>query len=606
MNNQQQATEAVAPIQAAFSYYDENDRPSVVISQSVTVDQLYQAHLQWRRMLNDDVPLEWTISTEIIDGVKTDVLDVADWDVTVDEYGDIVGNHQLLGFEKFRSQAFIVQNGGILAIHCPCDPKRLFYSLRRQGVDCSFDDEEFLLHLPGWSVFISANLSYPFIPRGGVASYNSLTMHQPEQLEKMMSDIMSDLTQSQAAQAEADLPETNEVTEDTTSADLTTSTEPTSSASQEAADEPAQGALAQALLRANELAQALKAQPITAEVTSLTEVLPDPQPVVEMVIESAPANPEVIPEVAVAEEAPIGNGLLITSDNPAEEDGTLLRTERTGLGNKGGKKPNRRREEDNEFRGNTASRAFDRQGDGRAERKPFPKKERFDAERNQFPHHSPAKAREEQKPVDYSRIGRVSMNNDVLSKLAERMRQNMPKDGIDSINIGAAAETEMGKKLMAQSRTPFDHPDLGRFDTLLGFQYYILSEPMEARLRTLSGTALRNWKRRSTLKYFEGWMKVVAEAFWFKVHTVPGLVEQLLGNDLPFRSYYLEEQGGQTVVCPTVDEVWMTAILNEITRVLKARARIEDEDARLKIVPNFNFLAAMEARKVGNFGRHRD
>lgn len=605
---QQTTTEemAVSPKQVVFNYYD-GDKPEVVISEPLSVDELYQVYSQWVRSHDGKIPMEWLIRTELIAGVATAILDVADWDVTVDEYGDIVGNYQLMGCQETSANAFIFNNGGMLFIHRPSDPKRLFHSLQRQGVNCSFDEDEMILSLPEWSVVLNGDLSFPFIPKGGVADYVALSMHQPEQMKKMMEDIMQANNQEQVL--------TN------------------TAATEELAAEAPQSAMAEALTRAlNE--QATEVTPAVDTLDADTEVIGVATDADETVStdNATPASPapvavavdtEVVEpaEEEITEDAPVptllavsgSQSLLISGDADAETEQHVLPTSTTGLAHKSSRKPRRNRDDD-EFASipdptksgmarNTRYGSSYRDDHDHAER-PRRDKPRVEQDRREHKQdHKPVKA---EQSIDYASIGRVRMDNGVLNMLKDRMIKSMPKDGIDSINIGSAATTELGKKLVAHARTPFVHPELGSFDTLLGFQYYILSKDMDNSLRTLSGTSLRKWKRNNQLHYFDGWMKVVGEAFWLKVNLVPGLVEQLVGNDLPFRSYYIDQQADQEVIVPTVDEPWMVALLNEIVRTLKARAKAKDEQARLKILPNFHFTTAMENRKpVPNYRRNR-
>lgn len=116
------------------------------------------------------------------------------------------------------------------------------------------------------------------------------------------------------------------------------------------------------------------------------------------------------------------------------------------------------------------------------------------------------------------------------------------KDGITHINIFSRGQTKLGQLLSNFAHTPIEIPELGRFESLEGLWYYLLTENEE--LRKLYGfKAKQLGKGLSRVPRINQsddlFRSQIKKAMRIKVNTYPEIKSMLKSSDLPFTHYYV-------------------------------------------------------------------
>lgn len=181
--------------------------------------------------------------------------------------------------------------------------------------------------------------------------------------------------------------------------------------------------------------------------------------------------------------------------------------------------------------------------------------------------------------------GKVRMDPDLLNRLQSHLKKGRLIDGETVINISPSANTALGKFLTMHARTPFEMEPLGKFDSLLGLFGYITCTPRAESMRTWAGGNARHYVRRYELNYFPGWLEVMANAMMVKIMDNAEIVELLEENELPFRAYYVNEDGSSFDVA---EDRWLAPIITEIAKTIKRRVN------NRKVRPDFSFLTRIE------------
>lgn len=104
------------------------------------------------------------------------------------------------------------------------------------------------------------------------------------------------------------------------------------------------------------------------------------------------------------------------------------------------------------------------------------------------------------------------------------INMNPENDGIDHINVYSKGQTRLGRFLSNFADTPFDHPEYGRFRTVEGFWYWLMTGLEE--LRHLPGWECKELGKRAKIK------RTQLEAY-------PRMKEMLQKNTLPLAHYYV-------------------------------------------------------------------
>lgn len=121
----------------------------------------------------------------------------------------------------------------------------------------------------------------------------------------------------------------------------------------------------------------------------------------------------------------------------------------------------------------------------------------------------------------------------------------VPKDdGITHINVYSKGSTELGKLLTNFSRSPFDYPPYGRFESVEGFWYYYLTGCKHEVFKTLWGFKAKQEgkKYRDDRVDIEGLTNeqkgVILEAVRCKLRQNKSILLKLTQSRLPLAHYY--------------------------------------------------------------------
>lgn len=115
------------------------------------------------------------------------------------------------------------------------------------------------------------------------------------------------------------------------------------------------------------------------------------------------------------------------------------------------------------------------------------------------------------------------------------------QEGLDHINISSRSDCHLGRVLDPSYYLVTNYPHLGRFSSVLNLWYWLKSDPLDDRLRKLSGKKLRQVMLHSTssvqVTHFKA---IIATATYAKLLQYPALVEQLksLPTHVSILSYY--------------------------------------------------------------------
>lgn len=126
-----------------------------------------------------------------------------------------------------------------------------------------------------------------------------------------------------------------------------------------------------------------------------------------------------------------------------------------------------------------------------------------------------------------------------LRKIFKPNKSYQPiNDGIDHINIYSKGNTKLGVLLSNFTRTPFEHPIYGEFQSVEGFWYYCATGHQHERLKSLHGYNAKQVGR--TLKPVENddFIEEIKQALYLKLEHNPHIKQMLIESTLPFAHYY--------------------------------------------------------------------
>lgn len=113
-------------------------------------------------------------------------------------------------------------------------------------------------------------------------------------------------------------------------------------------------------------------------------------------------------------------------------------------------------------------------------------------------------------------------------------------DGVDHINVSQHGKTQLGMMLDNLADVQFTHPDYGRFRTVEGFYWWLVSGKKVQEFRDCDGRdALEMGKRfHNDPHHLSGRLfNQVANAIYLKVMQNPGLKRMLRESTLPITCY---------------------------------------------------------------------
>lgn len=527
-----------------FEYFEE-DRAFVTIPDKVTVLELYQAYVSWVLHQNDEVFPEWTYVAPS-DTCPLGELYVADWDIRVEEHGDLVGTEEIVGFEEPRCRLFMFADINRLFITNSINLLKFSHALARRDIQHSYDAQTKMLSLPGWEVIVSSDLTDPFQLGGGINSYASMTMRSPEVVEKMIQEH-SALTEKQ---------NTNNMENMDTTIDTALPYGDDSTGTDSIADIPQ------------------STNPVNP-VDVLSEEVIEPVNSQEQPVAVEPVVQQVDTNLVVAETANVSTPEVISIEQDADADAVFIPQTSSVAMN-----PSKMERK----KGKQGRKNDQGAGQERKERDPRHKRERA-------PFNTSFKDKLQAAALA---VPRATISTSLSERLRERaalVREE--EDGVDFINVCGQAKTKLGAFLNPYSDNAFVHPDLGRFETVIGFTIFALMKGTpDNNLRTLSQTRLRHLLPQYKYEVFDGWQQLPAEALWIRVCSNPEMVAEIVKNQLPYRSSYHVAEGDTTRL--TNESWWLLPAIEEIERVLKLRETMriggEDKETIDAVVPDFTFF----------------
>jgi len=128
----------------------------------------------------------------------------------------------------------------------------------------------------------------------------------------------------------------------------------------------------------------------------------------------------------------------------------------------------------------------------------------------------------------------------VIEKYLPEVKIYRPiNDGVDHINIYSRGRTELGRVLSNFSRSPFEHPQYGRFMSVEAFWYYIKTGCIHYKeLAHLYGPKVKSVGRKFEVVGHPDFEFQVELALWCKVMQNPHVKELLQASTLPLTHYY--------------------------------------------------------------------
>jgi hypothetical protein len=144
------------------------------------------------------------------------------------------------------------------------------------------------------------------------------------------------------------------------------------------------------------------------------------------------------------------------------------------------------------------------------------------------------------------------------------------EDGVNFINVSYAANTRLGSFLDINAHTPFEHPEIGNFESVGGVWYYIKSQVPDEAFRHVWGDRVRNMGKRIIAREVIGFRTIIADATWVKIVSNPEAMNDMADTTVPFKSFYY--YGPLNLKKSIQDTGWYLVALEEIRRTLKLRS----------------------------------
>lgn len=230
-------------------------------------------------------------------------------------------------------------------------------------------------------------------------------------------------------------------------------------------------------------------------------------------------------------------------------------------------------------------------------------------------------------------IGAAVLTDDFARDLQSRLqrrRQGAPaptNDGVDCINVSAAAQTELGKRLRLAEKRMFSYGRLGQFSSLAGLFLMLTenncqesySQLHSARAsRLMSGmyeyrreyAAVQQLSKQAYDSGARGYYdlrtiySIMGDALWLVVNQDAELAAALLENHLPLECFVWvkprvneEQAGGEQQPMRARAEVygkWYLPLLREVVRCLRARLAAAQQGVPGEQLPLPNFTQAVE------------
>jgi len=168
-------------------------------------------------------------------------------------------------------------------------------------------------------------------------------------------------------------------------------------------------------------------------------------------------------------------------------------------------------------------------------------------------------------------------------------------DGIDHINISTAAKTDLGKLLCSSSYLRFDHPILGKFNSIMAFNFYLTSAERDDRMRVASPKELRMLADAGAKIPVLNLWTLVCYATWVQINSYKAVVAAIRENTLPFDLYKQRNFDGKpaSLMRPELHDVFLE-IINAVSKAIKTGEplmfRGSNLDKMIKLTEEFSAI----------------
>lgn len=168
------------------------------------------------------------------------------------------------------------------------------------------------------------------------------------------------------------------------------------------------------------------------------------------------------------------------------------------------------------------------------------------------------------------------------------------QDGVNHINIDLTAATELGRQLAHFSKTPFNHPVFGQFNTMEGFWVYVRSAIPNDDLRYVTGRRAKTMGKSSGSVRVENFEEIILQANYYRVEQHPELLKLLVESTLPFENYYL--YGDQQIMIRPAASSIMISMFENLRSLFKHNLPPPNPDLR-PILERHQLALAGQLRK---------
>jgi hypothetical protein len=154
-----------------------------------------------------------------------------------------------------------------------------------------------------------------------------------------------------------------------------------------------------------------------------------------------------------------------------------------------------------------------------------------------------------------------------MSDTNKPARWDPKQDGVDHININPRGKTRLGELLADYTRTPFVHPALGPFNSMIGFWCFVKAIDPDDSLRVLWGKSASKRGQELENRRVERFREIIFEGNYYKIDQTPELKKLLIKNQLPLAMYYLFGPNNMAINPPSAP--WMIADLEKLAEMFR-------------------------------------
>jgi hypothetical protein len=141
-------------------------------------------------------------------------------------------------------------------------------------------------------------------------------------------------------------------------------------------------------------------------------------------------------------------------------------------------------------------------------------------------------------------------------------------DGVDHINIGNDAKTELGQLLAHFTESHFTHPYLGSFNCMEGYWHYVRAEHPDDKLRLLVGRAAYLYGKKFKTIRRTAFREIIMDGNYQKIVENDRLRELLVKSTLPFMQYFAYGPEGLLINPPTAP--WLVPDFERLRELFKS------------------------------------